>query len=78
MKYPIGAEFTFKLNPDISGKVTTPERLREVLGYDKFVTPADVCVEWSTGDASTYDEWWIDEHTESKPLNAPTVAKEDE
>ena len=43
----------------VFGKFITPERLLEIIP-GKLIMPGDICIEWETGEASTYSQDWID------------------
>ncbi len=52
--YPIGTELRWGRT---KGEVVTAEEIGK-----SFVLPSDICVKWETGESSTYDKWFLDEH----------------
>lgn len=63
MKYPTGTEL---ICGSICGVVV-----------DNYKLPMDVCVDWETGEKSSYDVEWLDEFTKiiKVPLSPPEVLK---
>jgi hypothetical protein len=50
-KYIVGTKLKYNENGDIG----------VIVENVKFA--GDICVEWSMGEFSSYDEWWLDENT---------------
>ncbi len=51
VKYPVGTRLRWNQNLSLKGKVV-----------ENFKLPGDICVAWSNGQASSYDEDFLDEH----------------